>query len=50
MRSQRLSRWFALRHSIGCAVSVFRKVYANLRSFNVAPGDSVTINYKLEIK
>lgn len=39
----------ALRVAFGCAIRAFCKVYANVQSFNLQPGDKVGVTYTLEI-
>ena len=39
----------ALRIAFGCAVRVFRKVYHNASTFYVSKGDTIIVEYKLEI-
>lgn len=39
----------ALRVAFGCAIRAFCKVYASVQSFNLQPGDKVSVAYTLEI-
>jgi hypothetical protein len=39
----------ALRVAFGCAIRAFRKVYANVQTMNLHKGDTIKVEYTLEI-
>ena len=48
--SRRIKRkGLALRVAFGCAIRAFRKVYANVQTMNLHNGDTIKVEYTLEI-